>query len=302
MRLTRQTAVECLAWVRRLFIPVALVFLLYSAYVAGHRLAPVIAGLSIKHLLLAWIFWGIAQWIGPLTTLVFARILGLSLGYRELSLISILRLPAKYLPGGIWQSVARFTAYSQHEVKKADSLAILIIEHLLAFGVSAALGAALLLHTENIQQSHHLATWTLFGALTVLAIALLGFLKVRGGGIKAAAGIFMAMLTTTLFWVAAATSFCEYWAAAFSLQFSDVIRVASCYLLSWAAGFAALFAPQGLGVFEWVSGHLLPSSRPLGVTITVIAGFRLVTLAADLSVWMLALVITRIDCGRNLRT
>ncbi|MGH8539268.1 MAG: hypothetical protein ACRETW_02015 [Stenotrophobium sp.] len=293
MQLIRQSAAEWLTWARRLFIPVALGFLLYSAYVAGDRLAPLIATLSARNLLLAWACWCVAQWIGPLTTLAFARILGLPLGYRELALISVLRLPAKYLPGGIWQSVARFAAYSQYKVKKTDSLTILIGEHLLALGVSAALGAALLLRTENAQSLHSLPEWILAGALAVLVVTLFGILKVRGGGMKTFAGTLMAASATTLFWIAAAASFCAYWAAAFDLHITGVIKVASCYLLSWAAGFVALFAPQGLGVFEWVAGHLLPSSQPLSVTVTVVAGFRLVTIAADFSMWILALAFVR---------
>lgn len=293
MQLSRESAAKWLAWARRLFIPVALAFLLYSVFVAGGRLAPLAATLSIRHLLLAWICWGIAQWIGPLTTVAFARILGLPLGYRELALISVLRLPAKYLPGGIWQSVARFSAYSRHEVKKADSLTILIAEHLLALGVSAGLGAVLLLVTDTTHSLHSLAAWVLAGASGLLAITLIGLLRVWHKGVRTFAGVLIAVLATALFWIAAATSFCEYWAA-IGLQTTDVLRVASCYLLSWAAGFVTIFAPQGLGVFEWVAGELLPSNQPFSVTIAMVAGFRLITIAADLSAWAMALAITRL--------
>src|SRR5690606_15939532 len=111
---------------RRLFIPVALAFLAYSAYRAGDSLAPLLADISVTYLLVACVCWSVAQWIGPFATVAFARILGIPLGYRELSLISVLRLPAKYLPGGIWQSVARFAAYREHAVRNTDSFFILV--------------------------------------------------------------------------------------------------------------------------------------------------------------------------------
>ncbi|MBS0193789.1 MAG: hypothetical protein JSR34_06050 [Proteobacteria bacterium] len=287
-------AAKWLALARKLFIPIALGFLAYSAWRASGRLAPLLATLSIRYLLLAWACWIAAQWIGPLTTVAFARILGLSLGYRELSLITVLRLPAKYLPGGIWQSVARFEAYRRLEVGKSDSLSILVAEHLLALGVSVAIGAALLLRLEGIEFLRGAAAWALGGAAMLLAGTVLGLLKARGGGIKTFVEIVMAIFSTALFWVAATASFCAYWAAAFDLGGAEVMRVAACYLLSWAAGFVVLFAPQGLGVFEWVAGHLMASAWPLSVTVTAVAGFRLVTIFADFSAWAIGLALSGI--------
>jgi len=293
MLFTREFAAKCLSLARKLFIPVALGFLAYSAYRASERLAPLLVTISARYLLLAWLCWGVAQWVGPLTTVAFAHILDLRLGYRELSLISILRLPAKYLPGGIWQSVSRFTAYRQLDVSKTDSLSILVVEHLQALGVSAALGASLLLHLNGIEFLHGVAAWVLICALTLLVMTAIGILKVRGGGARTAIRIVMSIFATALFWVTAAASFCAYWAATFGPQNSEVLRVASCYLLAWAAGFVALFAPQGLGVFEWVAGHLLTSAWPISVTVTAVAGFRIVTITADLSAWVVGLAISR---------
>lgn len=293
MQFTREFAARWLSLVRQLFIPIALGFLTYSAYRASDRLVPLLAALSVWYLLLAWLCWGLAQWIGPLTTVAFAHILDLRLGYRELSLISILRLPAKYLPGGIWQSVSRFTAYRRLHVSKADSFSILIVEHLQALGVSAALGASLLLHLEGFEFLHGIAVWVLICALTLLVITALGILKVIGGGTKTLVRILMSIFATALFWGAAAASFCAYWAAAFGPQNSEILRVAASYLLAWAAGFIALFAPQGLGVFEWVASHLLTTAWPISVSVTAIAGFRVVTIAADLSAWVVGLAISR---------
>ena len=106
-RLRELAASPWLPWLRRGFIPLALAFLVYSAYLASDHLRPLLAVVSVPHLLLACMLWSLAQWVGPLASVVMARILDIRLGYRELALISVLRLPAKYLPGGIAQATVR---------------------------------------------------------------------------------------------------------------------------------------------------------------------------------------------------
>ena len=293
MRFSGKFAKKWLFLARKLFIPIALGFLAYSAWRASGRLAPLLETLSVRSLLLAWLCWVIAQWIGPLSTTAFARALGIPMGYRELALISILRLPAKYLPGGIWQSVARFTAYSQRDVSSTTSLFILVAEHVFALGVSVALGALLLIYVGNTPVEREIATWLLIGALLLLVLAALWILRMGKCKPNGVSCIIKVIASATLFWIAAATAFCAYWTAVVGLGGTDVLRVAACYLLSWAAGFVAFFAPQGLGVFEWVAAHLLQSAQPSSVIVTAVAGFRLVTIAGDLSAWAIGLVISR---------
>lgn len=291
MQLTAKFA-RWIFWGRRLFIPVALAFLGYSAYRAGGNLASLVDSISVRYLLLAWLCWVIAQWIGPLTTAEFARSLGVPMGYRELALISILRLPAKYMPGGIWQSVARFTAYCQRDVSSTTSLSILVAEHLLALGISVAIGASLLMYVGNATYEREIAAGLLFGAMLLLVLAALWILRMRKWKPDGVSCIVKVIASATLFWIAAATAFCAYWTAVVGLGETNILRVAACYLLSWAAGFVAVFAPQGLGVFEWVAAHLLQSAQTSSVIVTAIAGFRLVTIAGDMSAWGIGLVIS----------
>lgn len=292
MRHITHIAVRLLAWTRWLFIPLALGFVAYSAYRASDKLAPLVEGISAGYLVLAWMCWVIAQWIGPLGTAVFARALNVPMGYRELALISVLRLPAKYLPGGIWQSVARFTAYSQRDVSGSTSLFILVAEHLFALGVSVAIGALLLMYVGNAAFEREVATCLLVGALLLLLLAALWILRMGKSKARGWLSTVKVTASATLFWIAAATAFCAYWTALVGLGETNVLRVAACYLLSWAAGFVAVFAPQGLGVFEWVAAHLLKSGQPSSVVVIAIAGFRLVMIAGDMSAWGIGLVIS----------
>ena len=57
--------------------------------------------------------------------------------------------------------------------------------------------------------------------------------------------------------------------------------VLAAYWLSWAAGFLAVFAPQGLGVFEFVAGLLLQSTMPFASIAVLVAGFRVCMLSGD---------------------
>lgn len=283
-------------WLRRLrqgFIPLALAFLAYSAYRASDSLLPLLTTVSVPHLLLACLLWGLAQWIGPLASLAMARILDLRLGYRELALISVLRLPAKYLPGGIWQSVARFAAYQRLAIKNSDSMTILIVEHVFALGTSIALGAAVLLSATHAVNTSRIAAGLLALAIIGLLLASTWLRYKQHHARRTLAWILKLSLSTCLFWMLAAASFCVYWIAVFGNGGGDLRLVGSSYLLSWAAGFVVIFSPQGLGVFEWVAAHLIPSMQPLSVVVTAVAGFRMVAIIGDLSAWSLGLILSR---------
>jgi hypothetical protein len=292
-RLRELAASPWLYRLRRGFIPLGLAFLAYSAYLAGDSLLPLLATVSVPRLLLACMLWSLAQWIGPLASLAMARILDVRLGYRELALVSVLRLPAKYLPGGIWQSVARFAAYQRMEIKTSDSMTILVAEHVFALGTSIALGASLLLWETHSLNASRIAAG-------LLALAIIGLLlssawlqcsqnRARG----ASRWILKLVLSTCLFWILAAASFCVYWMAVFDSGAADLRLVGSCYLLSWAAGFVVIFSPQGLGVFEWTAAHLMQSTQPLSVVVTAVAGFRMVSIIGDMATWLIGMALSR---------
>lgn len=278
---------------RHFFIPLALGFLAYSAYRASDSLLPLMATVSIPHLLLACMLWSVAQWVGPLTSLAVARMRDIRLGYRELALISVLRLPAKYLPGGIWQSVARFAAYQRLAIKNSDSMTILIVEHVFALGASIALGASLLLLATHSMNVFRIAA----GLLALSAIGLLlssAWLRRNQQPVQGTLpSILRLTLSSCLFWMFAAASFCVYWIAVFGSAAADLRLVGSTYLLSWAAGFVVIFSPQGLGVFEGVAAHLMPSTQPLSVVVTAVAGFRMIAITGDLATWLLGVAISR---------
>lgn len=284
---------QALAWSRRLFLPLALGFIAYSAYRASGSLGPLLANTSLPSLALACLCWTAAQWAGPLATTALTRAFGIPLGYRKLAMIAILRIPAKYLPGGIWQSVARFAAYREHAVKGRDSFAILLIEHVVALGTSIVLGSLLLLLAHSAAVNRSLAAGLVSIGLILLAMPLAWMLHDRSRHRQSFTAMLAVMAAGMLFWSLAGTAFLAYWAALLGLHLLEIPVVLSGYLLSWAAGFAAVFAPQGVGVFEWTAARLLPAALPPSVAVAAIAGFRIITICGDLLAWGLGLAIAR---------
>ena len=284
---------QLLALARKLFIPFSLAFLAYSAYLAGGGIASLLADVSWPHLLVAWLCWVTAQWIGPLTTAALARSMDVPLGYRELALISILRLPAKYLPGGIWQSVARFSAYRGRDVGNESSVSILVAEHVAALGTSMLLGGSIVLSLETAAITYRLAAITAIAGFALTIAPMLWIMLRRPRAAKAVGWVATGAASMVTFWCLAACAFLAYWFAVFGPGDIAIATIVSCYLLSWAAGFVVLFAPQGLGVFEWVAAQLLPATQPLSVIIVAVAGFRLVVIAGDLTAWLVGMVISR---------
>ncbi len=63
------------------------------------------------------------------------------------------------------------------------------------------------------------------------------------------------------------------------------LETAGAYLFSWGVGFIAIFAPQGIGVFEVVAADLMRSDSTFMSVAALLAGFRLIILAADATVW-----------------
>ncbi len=64
-------------------------------------------------------------------------------------------------------------------------------------------------------------------------------------------------------------------------------EIAGAYLFSWAVGFVSIFAPQGIGVFEVVAAELMSPAGTFMSVAALFAGFRLVILVADATVWVM---------------
>ena len=264
---------------RTLFLPLALVFLALAAYAARDSFGAVLAHAHLGAIALVVLTWSLLHLLGPVTSWIVLSGLGTNLGYRKVLRIHVSRLPARYIPGGIWQTVSRVVDLQECGVTRAQLSVLVAMENIAPLAVVLAFGSlcALVAGREQAPVLFILAA----GVLAALALpwALRRFFPSAALPLRS---YLLALGSILAFWALAASAFVLYWAAFPSLQSQyGTASLFASYLLAWAAGFVAVFAPQGVGVFEVVAGLLLDGTLPLAGMAVMIAGFRASTLVGD---------------------
>lgn len=272
---------HALAVARRLYWPLALACLAYAAYRAGDVLPAVVARAHPGLLLAATCLWLVLHLLTPVFSWRALRDAGADISYAQALRIHVARLPARYLPGGVWHTVSRVSDMRGMGIDGARLARLVALENSVPLGVATALGGACIAATGASPIATAAAA---AGGAVVCAIPFVVRHRCLGGTVPLSPGGYAGVvLSSALFWLVAATAFTCYWSA-YPAAAADVplARIAGAYLLAWAAGFASVFAPQGIGVFEGIVGLFLRGAVPLAGTALVAAGFRLVILAADL--------------------
>jgi hypothetical protein len=286
-----------LAWLRLGFTPLALVFLMIAGWQSHAALVTVMKNASLLHLLGAACIWLLLHTISPLFTVLALRTCGSSIGYPLALKVHVGRLPARYIPGGVWHTVARLVDFHDFGVKPAQLAAFVFLEHALAVSVTFLIGGICLLLTREVGIWKSLAAVAAVAGLCALLVApvIVNRLILKRTGRLNVPGYLSAAAITLLFWLMAASAFSVY-VAAFPAAFSghSVLEIAGTYLFSWGIGFVAIFAPQGIGVFEAVAGDMLAAPSSFVNAAVLIAGFRAVVLAGDTCAFLLLWVWLRL--------
>ena len=297
--MSETTRQQTLKWAKRLFTPVAIAFLLYFGWQSREELGEILRQASIKNLLLSAFIWCVLHTIMPVLAVVVFGAAGSRVSWWQAFSTHVARLPARYVPGGIWHTVGRVIDYHEQGVKPRHLTAFVVLENGLAAAVTLAIGAALVGTMRD---------GTTLGDIAglVAPIAMLGLLvlpwavntrvlespdRLKG------TSYLLSIMITVVFWLGATTSFLLFLGAfpATSGEYT-LLEVAGVYLFSWGVGFLAVFAPQGVGVFEVVASELMPSPIGFMGLAALLAGFRVVVLAADLTTWAIYhLIRKRVD-------
>ncbi|MEQ1515000.1 MAG: hypothetical protein ABL931_00760 [Usitatibacteraceae bacterium] len=282
-----------LAWFREyvfpvskwVFTPLALAFICYAVWMSRSDIASLWRSADPALIALAIVLIAGANFLSPLASRAVLQVFGVSIGYRPLLAIHLSRLPARYLPGGVWHTVGRATDLHNRGVAPQAIAGMVVVENALAITVAIAIGAALLLCTA-VRASGYSALFSFAMVLTVLALIALPFL-VRKFWIEQSSGNEVVTWGRCsgwfcMIWLAYAFGFVAYSTAlAAPVGFISALHTAGLYLFSWGIGLLAFFAPQGIGVFEVTAAAL--SEKPiLPSSIAAVAGFRLCMLVADL--------------------
>ncbi|MCJ1962152.1 hypothetical protein [Novosphingobium mangrovi (ex Hu et al. 2023)] len=204
----------------------------------------------------------------------------------------------KYIPGSVFQYgsrqlLGRERGWSTRALTLASGLEVLL--HVLC----ASVIAALLLALATLGQAHERAAWLAFLAglptlCTLAGLALLGRRLPPALTDLAAPAIRSALLQALFFAGMAALAMVCAWA--YGVGTARLASVGGLFLLSWLAGFAVPVMPGGLGVREAAGISLLSGVVGLETALMIQFSMRLVMLAGDALLFLIALA-----CRRALR-
>jgi hypothetical protein len=285
-----------MVWLKRLFALLAAGCLLYFGWHARELLGDILASASAGLLLAAVVAWLLMHALSPLfAALVFAGS-GITMPYRSAVRIHLANLPARYIPGGIWHTVGRVVSYRNLGVDSGRLGLFVLLENILSAAVAFLLGGVLLAVYRGLDHWGVVAALSAAGGVIVLlAVPVLLRSRLSGPLARISAGHYLAgIVVLALNWCAAAAAFVLFVSSfrALALE-TPYLETAAAYLFSWGVGFVAVFAPQGVGVFEVMAGELLRGSLALGGVAVLLAGFRLVIFIADLAGWAVGRLLLR---------
>jgi hypothetical protein len=267
------------------FGPAAVVFLIVAGVRARGAFQAVSLHAQLPLLVITVLLWASLNLLSPVFTWIVLREFGANISYAVMLRIQVSRLPAKYLPGGIWQTVSRMMDLHRHGVDRAQLSALVMLENLMPLAMALTMGGACVLVAGDAK---YLAFASMLGGL-VLLLSLPFLLRHRLLLHRRRFALhiyFVAAFITATFGVIAAAAFSCYWYS-FTATHVDIspLQVSGAYLLAWATGFVSIFAPQGIGVFESVISLLLKGILPFGEVAVLAVGFRAAILAADFIVY-----------------
>lgn len=279
-----------LGWVKRIFALLALGSLLYFGWHEREMLGKVLVSASPEILAEAVGSWMLMHLLSPLFVTIVFRGSGLDLGYRQVLRIHLENLPARYIPGGIWHTVGRVLAFRALGIDAQRISLFVLLENVVSAAVAFLLGGSVLFYFHGPDGWGRLAVMSaIVSGLIVLLLPVLLHFWLSGRNIRMSPGHYIvSILVVCLLWCVCSTAFVMFVSSFAGLLLeTSLLETAAAYLFSWGVGFLAVFAPQGIGVFEVTAGELLSGALSLGGVAFLLAGFRAVVFTADLLAWLL---------------
>lgn len=271
-----------LRFTRATFEILLIVFFVAYAFHHRGRVVDIVSNLSLTSLVGCMVIYSLSHLWASASTARLLYLVRQRRPFLEILGIHINRLPAKYLPGGIWHTLGRGADLVGRGVDKRCVTQVLLLEQLLAIWWSGLLG--LTLGVAAFPEARFTAV--LLAAVWVAVGAGLFFLlRWRFPLLAAAAARLDVSLIYAAGWACLAAAFTVFLYSGNAVN-ETIIRTVASYLVSWMIGAVALFSPQGLGVFEFSMVKLLPSPRFHNADfLWYIGSYRIVVLLADLAAW-----------------
>ena len=277
-----------IGYLKLAFTPIAVTFLLYFGWQSRETLLTVIRDAQPLYLASAFLAWIVLHFVAPVLATLILNACGSPVTYRFSFKTHAGRLPARYLPGGIWHTVGRMVDFHGEGIKPSHLTVLVFLEIMLPAAVTLTYGGLFVLYARGFVGWGQVAAFGPLGGILALVVSYL-FLNrqtFRSARPMPLGTYIKCIAVVSFFWLIATTSFISYLTAfPTAMGASPLLDVAGAYLFSWGIGYISLFAPQGIGVFEAVAGNMLVTPMSFGEMAALIAGFRIISLVADGVVW-----------------
>lgn len=276
-----------LRWARAIFTPLSLLIIGTILWQNRSGLAEVSTTTNAAPLLGAALLWICCNLLSPLVTANLFRSCGKTLDYRTALKIHLRRLPGKYLPGGIWNSVGRASDYLDlgHEPRSIGFY--FLLENFLLVTVTLLVSGSLVAGMmSDSMLGQFIAAMPPIAALSLIACPLACRWHFRGTTQLHLRQYGIAIVQLAGYWVLLGLAFVVYLSSFDGLSLAlSASEVGAVYVFSWCIGYLTLFAPQGIGVSEFISGNLLGNDQNAAAILAFLMGFRMLILLTDLLCW-----------------
>ena len=202
---------------------------------------------------------------------------------------TIASIPARYVPGSVWYAAGRITHLRTTGTPGVTLALVALLETLLSFLVAVAIGVGLVVASGVDGGPSAAALVVTAAVLAVLASPWVLNPVVRWVArrrrierVPELRWVLVGELCGHLvvFWLSSAAAFVLYLEAFPAVDTDGILQTAGTFLLAWAAGFLAVFAPQGAGVFETAVAGTLDGGSVAALAV-VVAGYRAVVAVRD---------------------
>ncbi|MEZ5548652.1 MAG: hypothetical protein R3E74_12865 [Pseudomonadales bacterium] len=208
-----------------------------------------------------------------------------SLDFISVLRIHVARLPARYLPGGIWHVASKLYDFHSQGVKTSKLTGLAFYETSIPIMITLLIGGGVVFFSD-LDLSWIWMRISLFAALVAMILIIvcgaLGRIKKFETLLVSRVIFYKACIVSALYWALAGLGFSFYLGSLLGevalKNFTDVWGV---YIFSWGIGNLAIFAPQGLGVLEWMVDSMLPMLDGVGAMMVVAAGYRIMIFISD---------------------
>lgn len=237
--------------------------------------------------------WILLHTLTPLFTVLALNTSTNKISYRQAFLIHTSHLPAKYLPGGIWHSVARSHEYYNLGFSVKQISMYILHENVVLAATTLFIGAAIILTFNHYDYPHSITYLAiLIGTLSLIVWPILTYRISKIEVIRSLHFYFYSILVIATYWIIAGFLFASYFnSLPTSSGHCSLLYSAGVYIYSWAIGFITIIAPQGLGVTEYVASNYLCKDINAKSIIIVIASYRIIILIADLITWSITRIL-----------